>query len=321
MKERLDSAVPPRGGVLLLLVVLGRMGLGCMPIQRFLTLKRLIIALSTALTIIGVSIFHEGIGRALEMSIPAAPASSPMADLARIPLQKPSLGQSLPPGETSLPKAEQAAPASSAPPQAETAGAQETRIAVNTRASEADSGAIAAHSIGPMDSTQVAALNEWQGASFPVENFQTYTSPFGYRRSPTGGYSQEFHYGLDMAAPEGSYIRNWWSGTVVEVSDDSNCGTSVVVESGPWLHIYCHMSGYVDSDAQGRYMIDRNGGLKIYEGQVVAAGDRIGRVGMTGRTTGPHLHWGLKYDNNWVDPAFVLRAMYYSQQATAQSIQ
>ncbi|NEO61799.1 MAG: M23 family metallopeptidase, partial [Moorea sp. SIO4G2] len=37
---------------------------------------------------------------------------------------------------------------------------------------------------------------------------------------------------------------------------------------------------------------------------------RIGRVGMTGRTTGPHLHWGLKYGKQYVDPAQVLRAMY-----------
>lgn len=161
------------------------------------------------------------------------------------------------------------------------------------------------------------AVGDWQSASFPVENFQTYTSPFGYRRSPFGGYSQEFHYGLDLAAPEGSYIRSWWTGEVVEVSDDSNCGTSVVIESGPWLHIYCHMRGHVESDSSGRYMIDRGGSIQIREGQTVPAGHRIGRVGMTGRTTGPHLHWGLKYNNDWVDPGFVLRAMYASQQQTA----
>jgi murein DD-endopeptidase MepM/ murein hydrolase activator NlpD len=161
------------------------------------------------------------------------------------------------------------------------------------------------------------ATGTWNGASFPVENFQAYTSPFGYRQSPDGGYSQEFHYGLDMAAPEGSYIRNWWGGKVVEVSDDSNCGTSVVLESGPWLHIYCHMRGHVETESGKRYMIDREGGLQIWEGQQLPAGARIGRVGMTGRTTGPHLHWGLKYDSNWVDPALVLRAMYFNQQQTA----
>jgi murein DD-endopeptidase MepM/ murein hydrolase activator NlpD len=164
---------------------------------------------------------------------------------------------------------------------------------------------------------QQMATGNWYGASFPVENFQAYTSPFGYRQSATGGYSQEFHYGLDMAAPEGSYIRNWWTGKVVEITDNTNCGTSVVVESGPWTHIYCHMQGHVEDDGDGPYVIDREGGLQIKLGQTVAAGDRIGRVGMTGRTTGPHLHWGLKYDANWVDPALVIRAMYANQQQAA----
>jgi murein DD-endopeptidase MepM/ murein hydrolase activator NlpD len=182
-------------------------------------------------------------------------------------------------------------------------------VAINTRPLEAGE----PNAIEDIAPDNVAVGTDWRFASFPVENFQTYTSPFGYRQSPSGGYSMEFHYGLDLAAPEGSYIRSWWGGTVVEVSDDSNCGTSVVVESGPWLHIYCHMQGHVESDASGRYMIDRAGGLQIWEGQTIVAGDRIGRIGMTGRTTGPHLHWGLKYDDSWVDPALVLRAMYASQ--------
>ncbi|NJN48978.1 MAG: M23 family metallopeptidase [Alkalinema sp. RL_2_19] len=159
-----------------------------------------------------------------------------------------------------------------------------------------------------------ATGNTWQNASFPVENFQAYTSAFGYRSAPYGGGSRQFHRGLDMAAPEGSYIRNWWAGKVVEVSDNSACGTSIVVESGQWEHVYCHMQGYVERDNSGRpYMIDRGGGIQIWEGQTVPAGSRIGRIGMTGRTTGPHLHWGLKYAGQWVDPALVLRAMYAQQ--------
>jgi len=122
-----------------------------------------------------------------------------------------------------------------------------------------------------------------------------------------------------MAAPEGSYIRNWWPGRVVEVTDNTNCGTSVVLESGPWTHIYCHMQGHVEQTANGLAMTDREGGIQIFIGQDLPAGARIGRVGMTGRTTGPHLHWGLKYDSNWVDPALVLRAMYSNQQASVPS--
>lgn len=175
----------------------------------------------------------------------------------------------------------------------------------------------AAHAV-EVNSSQTA-MGAWVGASFPVENFQTYTSPFGLRRSPDGSYTQEYHRGLDMAAPQGSYIRNWWMGTVVEVSDDSACGTSVVVQSGQWEHIYCHMSGHVEKEAGKRYMIDREGAIQIWEGQTVQAGVRIGRVGMTGRTTGPHLHWGLKFTGKWVDPALVLRAM-YSEQASGRSV-
>ncbi|MEM8602378.1 MAG: M23 family metallopeptidase [Cyanobacteria bacterium P01_H01_bin.121] len=164
--------------------------------------------------------------------------------------------------------------------------------------------------------TQTAAIALWRNASFPVENFQTYTSPFGYRTSPTGGVSQEFHYGLDMAAPAGSYIRNWWGGRVVEVSDGSNCGTSIVVQSGNWEHIYCHMMGHVEVRGGARFFVDRGAGIQIREGQTLATGVRMGRVGMTGRTTGPHLHWGLKYNSEWMDPARVLQAMYSAQQHT-----
>lgn len=156
----------------------------------------------------------------------------------------------------------------------------------------------------------------WQGGSFPVENFQAYTSGFGYRRSPRGGSGTEFHRGLDMAAPDGSYIRNWWMGQVVEVSDNTLCGTSVKIQSGNWTHVYCHMKGHVEKSSSGRYIIDRSGGIQIWEGQQLPTGVRIGRVGMTGRTTGPHLHWGLKYGSEYIDPARVLRAMYTQQAGT-----
>lgn len=142
----------------------------------------------------------------------------------------------------------------------------------------------------------------WQVASFPVDNFQQYTSPFGYR-------SSGFHYGIDIAAPIGSNIHNWWEGYVLEVSDDSACGTSVVVQSGDWTHIYCHMQGYVTTDRGRKVFVDSGAGLRIVEGQELPTGVPIGRVGMTGRTTGPHLHWGMRYQDEWVNPGEVLLAM------------
>jgi murein DD-endopeptidase MepM/ murein hydrolase activator NlpD len=168
-----------------------------------------------------------------------------------------------------------------------------------------------ASTVNQANTTEVA--NAWQYASFPVENFQSYTSSFGYRISPTTG-KQQFHNGLDLAAPLGSYIRNWWSGQVIEVSDDTGCGTMVKIRSGDWVHAYCHMIGHIESNSAGRYLIDREGGIQIWEGQDIAVGSRIGRVGMTGNTTGPHLHWVLRYQDNLIDPALVLQQM--QQQAT-----
>ncbi|MEB3224251.1 MAG: M23 family metallopeptidase [Synechococcus sp.] len=167
--------------------------------------------------------------------------------------------------------------------------------------------------------TRISTNNSWRQASFPVENFQSYTSGFGYRISPTSGQRQ-FHQGLDIAAPLGSYVRNWWSGKVVGLSDNSACGTMIQIKSGDWEHIYCHLSGYVSSSGQGTFLMDRNGGIQLWLGQEVNAGTRIGRVGMTGRTTGPHLHWGLKYSGNYVDPALVLQAMYNQPTASLDDL-
>lgn len=153
-----------------------------------------------------------------------------------------------------------------------------------------------------------AVNNLWQKGSFPVENFQDYSSGFGYREYPYQG----FHYGLDLAAPQGSYIRSWWSGKVVEVWSDSTCGTGIIIQSGNWKHIYCHLKGDVLSADDRPYLLDRDGGIQLWQGQQVLTGQRIARVGMSGRTNGPHLHWGLKYANEWVDPALVLKAMYNS---------
>lgn len=163
--------------------------------------------------------------------------------------------------------------------------------------------------------TAATPNGSWIEASFPVENFQAYTSPFGYRRSPTNPNVRQFHNGLDLAAPMGSYIRNWWAGEIVELSDHTACGTMVIIRSGDWKHIYCHLQGRVHQSAQGTFLLDRGGGIQLWMGQQVPTGARIGRIGMTGRTTGPHLHWGLKYSDRYIDPALVLQAMYKQQTA------
>lgn len=157
--------------------------------------------------------------------------------------------------------------------------------------------------------TEVEVAANWRQAFFPVENFQSYTSGFGYRIHPVTG-RQDFHQGLDLAAPLGSYVRSWWGGTVVGFSDHTACGTMIKIRSGKWTHIYCHLMGSVQNTDKGRVFVDRDAGIVLWEGQQVPAGARIGRIGMTGRTTGPHLHWSLMYGGKYIDPAIILRQMF-----------
>lgn len=145
------------------------------------------------------------------------------------------------------------------------------------------------------------AQTRWQMGVFPVTSFQAYTSHFGSRTGPWGRV--EPHYGLDIAAPMGSPIRNWWAGVVQDVIDDGACGIGLVIRSGDYEHIYCHLSGQV---AAGLY---RSGPVVMRRGQPLRTGQLIGHVGMSGRTTGPHLHWGMRHAGRWLDPAQILRAM------------
>ena len=163
--------------------------------------------------------------------------------------------------------------------------------------------------LAQVPATNKTATSSWTNAYFPVENFQSYTSAFGYRRHPITGEIQ-FHNGLDLAAPLGSYVRSWWSGQVVKVAQDNACGIQVKIKSGSWEHVYCHLHGSVENIAGQPTIVDRQGGIQLAQGQNIPTGTRIGRVGMTGRTTGPHLHWVLRHNGSYVDPALIIKEMF-----------
>lgn len=124
--------------------------------------------------------------------------------------------------------------------------------------------------------------------SLPLEEY-TVTSPYGYRENPVGE-GVDFHAGIDLKAPEGTPIFAAMSGTVTKVSTTGNAGLHVEITHGDgFMTAYSHMSR-----------------ILVREGMLLRRGERIGFVGQTGLTTGPHLHFALKVEGKYADPAWLL---------------
>ncbi|MGH9445798.1 MAG: M23 family metallopeptidase [Terriglobia bacterium] len=117
------------------------------------------------------------------------------------------------------------------------------------------------------------------------------TSGFGERMDPFTG-EPAFHAGVDIAAPYGSPVRAAADGLVVEAGPgEPGYGNAVVIDHGSGIETYyCHLSR-----------------VDVLEGQEVHQGQVIGAVGMTGRTTGPHLHYEVLVHQTPVNPEKFLR--------------
>lgn len=135
-----------------------------------------------------------------------------------------------------------------------------------------------------------AALATWSETipdiefTMPVQGI--ISSHFGLRRY-LNGKPRRPHGGLDIAAPEGTPVRAPAAGTVLLADDFFFSGNVIYLDHGEGLiTYYAHLS-------------QKN----VEPGQRVQAGEVIGKVGKTGRVTGPHLHWGVYLNGTPVDPA------------------
>lgn len=122
------------------------------------------------------------------------------------------------------------------------------------------------------------------GYGRPLSNFSV-SSGYGYRPRPTAG-ATTFHQGVDLAAPMGTPIYATHDGYVTNAGWSDGYGYNVSINSGTGVEtFYAHQSK-----------------LAVKSGQYVRKGQLIGYVGSTGVSTGPHLHYGVKVNGQWINP-------------------
>jgi murein DD-endopeptidase MepM/ murein hydrolase activator NlpD len=130
----------------------------------------------------------------------------------------------------------------------------------------------------------------WRGAFVrPVPDRAN--SAFG-TRSVYNGEPRSAHSGADFLSPAGRPVKAPAAGRVVVAGPRYFTGNTIVIDHGLGLYsLLAHLSS-----------------MAVSEGDEVRAGERIGKVGATGRVTGPHLHWTVRLDGARVDPLSLLWA-------------
>ncbi len=125
--------------------------------------------------------------------------------------------------------------------------------------------------------------------SFRLPDKAPFSSPFGLKRF-FNGEERAPHAGLDIALPEGVPARAPADGVVVQTGDYFFNGRTVLIDHGNGVvSMLCHLSR-----------------IEVKAGDTVRQGDEIGKVGHTGRATGPHLHWSVSINNARVDPLLLV---------------
>lgn len=135
---------------------------------------------------------------------------------------------------------------------------------------------------GTAGTSQVVAGLKWL---VPC-NYTRFSSPYGMRLHPVYKV-MKMHWGVDLGAKQGTPIVATRAGVVKWATWENSAGFYVGIDhQDGFQSIYMHMTHYV-----------------VSAGQSVKAGQVIGYVGSTGTSTGPHLHFGIKYNGSYVNPA------------------
>jgi murein DD-endopeptidase MepM/ murein hydrolase activator NlpD len=157
------------------------------------------------------------------------------------------------------------------------------RLKAAAEAEEAEAASIAAELRGGGSSSGGGRLGG--SMTWPTPGFGTVTSDFGWRTHPILGV-RKFHQGIDVSAPSGARIVAVAAGTVLFSGDRGGYGNVVMIDHGDGLvTVYAHQSS-----------------IAVSEGKRVTRGQTVGRVGSTGLSTGPHLHFEARVNGSARDP-------------------
>jgi murein DD-endopeptidase MepM/ murein hydrolase activator NlpD len=146
----------------------------------------------------------------------------------------------------------------------------------------------------PLEAVSVCSnVNISTQYSWPV--YGKISSEFGWRKDPFTGAST-FHSGMDIAVQQGAPVFAARDGTVIEAADNGGYGLNIIILHADGSRTrYAHLSH-----------------ISVYSGQRVVRGELIGRVGETGRATGPHLHFEIVDSRNQCkDPRSYLSSSQY----------
>jgi murein DD-endopeptidase MepM/ murein hydrolase activator NlpD len=135
------------------------------------------------------------------------------------------------------------------------------------------------------------SLQEINGDLFIWPVSGAITSPYGSRRDPFNGSRRQFHTGLDIRGSTGTPIRAAMAGRVSQVGYDNILGNYVIIN---------HHSGY-------RTLYGHMSVIRTKTGAYVGTGERIGDVGSTGLSTGPHLHFTVYKNGVLVNPRSLMK--------------
>jgi murein DD-endopeptidase MepM/ murein hydrolase activator NlpD len=131
----------------------------------------------------------------------------------------------------------------------------------------------------------VESLRVWSGRFIDPLPGKPVGTPFGVRRV-INKIPKNPHSGVDITADEGEPVRAPNDGVVILVDDQFYSGKSLVLDHGQGIYtMFFHLSQ-----------------IDVRYGQAVQKGDTVARVGSTGRSTGAHLHWGVRMQGARVDP-------------------